>query len=86
MGKRTRMIVVTKGRIIGFFSLFTMTLVCVLLLALMSQPECSYAFSHYKTIIQSQILPADEPATYESSGEKLLKHIFKNLNFAVNLR
>lgn len=77
MGKRTRMIVVTKGKIIGFFSLFGLACACAVLLAIVPQPECSYAFSDYKSIIQNQILPAVEPKAYESSGERLLKHIFK---------
>ena len=77
MRKRTRMIVLTKGRLIGFLCLFTMSLLCVIILLSVSSPECSYAFSGYKNIINRQILPKEEEKNSESAGKKLLKHIFK---------
>ena len=75
MHKRTRMIVLTKGKILTFLSLFALITLCILALLLLSRPKTTQVFSGYENILNRQILTT-EKKQIKSTGKKLLEHIF----------
>lgn len=79
VNKRTRMIVLTKGKILTFLSLFTLVLICLSMLLLIPRNKSRQAFSGYENIIDREIFPANENKEQKKDGigTKLLSHIFK---------
>lgn len=79
MAKRTRMIVLTKGKILTFLSLGLLIILCSALLGFISKTSSKQAFSGYENILKRQIMPSSqgEKEEKESSGIKLLTRIFK---------
>lgn len=81
MIKGTRMIVITKNKIIALACLLSLLGICVAQIVMLSGDEYITAFSGYQNIIDSQIVPKaekEEPEekTGESVADRILKHFF----------
>lgn len=78
MSKRTRMIVLTKAKILTFLSLFATFVLCAISLIIVSQNASKQAFSGYENIIDRQLIPAHHEENEKVSvGMKIITHIFK---------
>lgn len=75
MRKKTKMIILTKQNLLKILGIFTITIICSVILISKANPECEEAFAGYENILDTQILPQSE--NKENTGTKLLKHIFK---------
>ena len=71
------MIVLTKGKILTFLSLFIVAIICCLILYYLSKPAYKEAFSGYENILNRQIFPQEDTVEKDFSGKRILKHIFK---------
>lgn len=81
MIKGTRMIVITKNKIIALACLLSLLGICVSLIIMLSGNEYITAFSGYQSIIDSQIVPKAEKDKPEEKKRKsladgVLKHFF----------
>lgn len=81
MIKGTRMIVITRKKILIFACLLSLLLISLAVLFFLPQEPFVTTFTGYKNIIDSQIVPArEEPASVPCETErrytKLLKHFF----------
>ncbi len=79
MIKGTRMIVITKNKIIAAASLFLLLLVCIVSITLVSKSKNITAFSSYKNIIDSEIVPANEEKNKKEEknvSNEILRHFF----------
>ncbi len=89
--KGTRMIVITKNKIIAAGGLFLLLMTCVIMLRVMTLGDSITAFSSYKNIIDSELVPAREEnwqteqaeaekaefkQVKESLPDKILRHFF----------
>lgn len=78
--KGTRMIVITKNKIIALISLFLLSAVLITFVSLSLKSESITAFSSYKNILNSEIMPAkkepEKKPDKESVEDKILKHFF----------
>lgn len=71
--KGTRMIVITKNKIIAAGGLFLLLMMCVIMLGVMTSKENITAFSSYKNIIDSEIVPArNENKQAEKAGDNFV--------------
>ena len=80
MIKGTRMIVVTKDKILKMLFLILIIVLFVIICLLLKSNVSINAFSEYESILNSEIVPAskkeDEPKEKKSSSEKILQHFF----------
>ncbi len=82
MIKGTRMIVITKNKVIAVISLFLMLITFVAVIPFAFNGESITAFSSYKDILNTEIMPAKEKESVDEKGEKgsfsskILKHFF----------
>lgn len=79
MRRGTRMIVITKGKVLAFFASVFVIVLCIISLGMVCKNENVTAFSSYENIINRQLMPQDEEEQIptEKTGKRLLKHIFK---------
>lgn len=80
MIKRTRMIVITKEKIIKMFFLMLMILLFIVICLVLKRNVSINAFSEYENILNNEIVPAsnkeEEPVEKKSWAEKMLQHFF----------
>ncbi len=80
MIKGTRMIVITKEKIIKMFFVMLMVILFLVICLILKRNVSINAFSEYESIINSEIVPAsrkeEEPAEKKSQAEKILQHFF----------
>ena len=76
--KGTRMIVITKNKIIAAASLFLLLTICIISIATVSKNKNITAFSSYKNIIDSEIVPAKETEEKKEKNfsNEILRHFF----------
>lgn len=80
MIKGTKMIVITKNKIVSAACLFLLAVICVISVVFINNSRHTTAFLRYEKIIDSELLPAKQtepPKKHKiSSGDSLLKHFF----------
>ena len=76
--KGTRMIIITKNKIIVTVSTFVLLLSCIVSIMLVSGQKNITAFSDYKNIIEGEIMPVREKEVKEKEKPKLSKKILKH--------
>lgn len=83
MIKGTKMIVITKNKIIAAAGLFLLFFMCIVMMCVLTKSEEITAFSSYKNIIDSELVPKAEKKeeikteeNRESLPDKILRHFF----------
>lgn len=80
MIKRTRMIVITKEKIVRMFFLILMVILIMVICFILKKNVSINAFSEYENIINSEIVPAsneeEKPKETKSQAETILQHFF----------
>lgn len=72
------MIVLTKGKLITYLTLFFAIILCLVFLFMLSSGATKQAFSGYENIIDRQLIPAHlKEEEKDSIGMKIITHIFK---------
>ncbi len=80
MIKGTKMIVITKNKIVSAACLFLLAIICVISVVFINNSRHTTAFLRYEKILGSEILPAKQTEPPEknriSNEDSLLKHFF----------
>lgn len=76
--KGTRMIVITKNKIIAFAGLFLLAVIAITSVTVALKDDSITAFATYESILNNEIMPAKEKKEKEKVriSDKILKHFF----------